>query len=153
MSARGVTVVYLMAAEVMVDADGSRSAAVMVLNHGRCHAARNPLARPEQRLMRAAGIRRVEMRDVDVGIRRPVRREVVAQLEVSAVLLEAHARPMVVAAAVLPGKNAVKLAAPHAVGSFGLERAVRACAEVYVGLHAVGAHPARHYVDHSAHSV
>ena len=82
-----------------------------------------------------------------------MRREVITQLEVSAVLLKTETRTVVVATAILSGNNAVKPTLPDAVGELSLERAVRAGAETDVGLHAVLTHLARHDVDHTAHGV
>ena len=125
----------------------------MVLQHGRCHAARDARVVVDKRVARLSGIGSVEVGHVHVSPQPPVLRQVVGQLGVAAVLLKAHVGPVAVRPAVGGGCRAAEPSFAHLVGGFGLHGAIRACPEVDVCLHTVLLHLPGDDVYDSAHRV
>ena len=93
------------------------------------------------------------MCQVHIGASVPAAADLVADLGISAVLLETHVGAVAVRAVVRAGHDAREAAFADAVGCFGLQGVPRAVAHVQVGFHAFLALPAGDDVDHPAHGV
>ena len=142
-----------MPAKIAIDAQCAARLIVVVLYCRRHHATGNPLVGIVHRIVRGSRIAAVEMGDVSINVSIPVLREVVAQFQIAAILLKAHARTMVVGTIVLRCYSRRELAAANLVGGFSLNGAVTAGPQVDMGLHAILVHRACDDVEHAAHSI
>ena len=97
----GGAVVNLMAAEVRIDAQRTVGLAVMILNGGRDDTTGNPLVGIVEWRRHGSRIRSIEVGDIGIDVGIPVVVEIVAQLHITAILLKAHTRAVVVGAVVL----------------------------------------------------
>ena len=79
--------------------------------------------------------------------------EVIAQLQVATILLETHARTVVVCATILGRHRAAELPAAYLVGCFGLEGAITARAKVDVCADAIFTSLTGHDVHHTSHRI
>ena len=142
-----------MSPPVVEEAQGSGSLAVVVAQCERRHAARNTLSVVENGRRNGTRIPGVEMRKVHVGVEIPRLGNPVAQLGVTAVLLEAHVPAMPVGAVVRAGYRTRKTSCPNLIRNLGFERIVGAVTGMEVGFHPVLVHAARHDIDDAAHGV
>ena len=151
--ARRVAVVDAVAAPVVEEAQRAGGGAVVVAQGEGGHTARDARVVVENGFGDGAGVGGVEVGDVHVGIDAPRPPDLVTQLRIAAVLLEAHVGAVAVGAVVGAGDRAGETARLHPVGGFGLKRVVGAVAGVEVGSDAVLPHLARDDVDDAAHRV
>ena len=147
-----MSVVDLMASEVVVNADGTAGAGVVVLHSQFSYATVNPLAGIEQGGLQRSGIGRSEVGQVETAPGAPVLREVVAQFGKAAVLIETHVLAVVVAALVVQGYVAEELAAADAVVEVGLHASVGASSEIEVCVHTLCS-PTGDDINDTSHSV
>ena len=90
-----------MAAEVVINAEASACALIVVL-HPKCRdGTGDPLVSLEHRAGDCAWLGCVEVGDVSVGKHIPVVVDVIIELQVAAILLETHVGTMVVASSIL----------------------------------------------------
>ncbi len=149
---RGIAVVDIMMSEIVEAAHRTRGALVAVADRERSHAARDRLVGVLERLCDRARLRGIEMRHIDIGGDIPLRREIVAQLGIAAVLLERHVRAVAVGAVVRSTDHGGNATLVYSVGRLGLDRVVRpvACVkgrmDALLGL-------ARNDIDHTAHGI
>ncbi len=148
-----ISVVDLVAPEVVVDAEGARGAAVAVGERGGGGTAVDPLAGLQQGTVGGAGIGGGVVGEVGVGRDLPLRTDVVAELDLTAVLVEAHVGTVVVGARALQRDDAPEASLAQTAGGVGLDGAVGAGAEVDVGPDAVAEHLAGDDVEDAAHGI
>ena len=122
-----------MATEVGEEAHAAACALVVVFEGSTDGTASNVLVGIPQGAVRRAGMRSVEVREVGIDVGVPMLVEVVAQFQIAAVLLETHARTVVVRAAVLTGEGAGEASGTGLIGHLCLHRSVGAAAELQLG--------------------
>ncbi len=152
---RGIsrTVVNLMSSEVGIEADGTAGLVIMILDSRRHHAASDPLVGIVEWGRRAARLAGIEMRDIRIDIRIPVRMEVVTQFQVPPILLETHAGAVIVGAPILCCHRTGELAAAHLVRSLCLDSAVAASPQIDRRLHTILMHSTGHDIDDTPHGI
>ena len=151
--AGAVAVVDLVSPPVVEEAQSAGRAFIVILQHGRRHAARDARIVVRQGGEGLAGVGGVEVRHVHVAPQAPVLCQVIRQLGIAAVLLESHVRSVSVGAVVGEGGRAAEASLAHAVDPLGLHRAVGACTQVDVRPYPVLVHLAGDDVDDAAHGV
>ena len=149
---RGIAVVDIVMPEIIEAAHRTRGALVAVADRKRSHAARDRLVGILERLCDRARLRGIEMRHIDIGGKIPLRREIVAQLGIAAVLLERHVRTVAVGAVVRSTDHGGNAALVYSIGSLGLDRVVRPVACMEGGMDALLG-LASNDIDHSAHGI
>lgn len=142
-----------MAAPVVEEAQGPGSPAVVVLHGERSHAACDALVGIGHRVGHRPGLRGVEVHHIDVGPHVPRLRNLIAQLGITAVLLESHVGAVPVGAVVRAADHRREPSLADAVRRFRLQCVIGAVADVGISLHALLAHPAGDDVHHAAHRV
>ncbi len=151
--ARRIAVVDPVSAPVVKQTQRARGAFVLVREGQRRHAARNALVAVDERRPHGARAGGVEVRYVGIGARSPVPGDLVAQLCITAVLLEAHVVAMTVRAVVRTADHRRESPGTHAVRELGFERVVGAVTGMQIGVHAVGMHLARDDIHNASHGV
>ena len=148
-----IAVVDLVAPPVVEKAQSSGGLSVVVAQRERSHAAGNALFVVENGRRHGSRILGVEMREVHIGINIPLPGNLIIQLGIAAVLLEAHVPAMSVGAIIGPRHRTGETPVFQLVRGFGLQRVVGAVTGVNIGFHAVLDHFSRHDIDYAAHGV
>ena len=102
----GSTVVNLMASEISVETQCTIAPSIVILHSSRNHTSCYPLVGIVEWGSRTAWLAGIEMGDVGIHIGIPMVVEVIAQFQVTPILLKTHAGTVVVGASILGGNCA-----------------------------------------------
>ena len=142
-----------MFAPIIKNAQTARGTLITIVDGQRSSSTRDSLVVIDERVTDRTGIRRIEMRHIDIATTVPMRREVVRQLGKTAELRKSHVRAMSVGAGIGGAHHTSELAAPETIDGLRLDRTVRTSPKVDLRMAAVGRRAARHDVHHAAHGV
>ena len=150
---RRIAVVNPMLTPVIKETQTAGCTLIPVLQCKRRHPTSDSLVAFQQGCGNRAGIRGIEMRHVDIRRSVPIRRQVVPEFGITAILLELHIVAVSVCPVIRTTHHRRETAFPHTVCQLRFQSVVRAITGTQIRLHSILTHLPRDYVNHTSHGI